>query len=138
MAPTLRGFQGIKQCVQYLASHPHKPIFYPSNYDYGSNVIKLTWSGDQVDYHTTKNCLEYHQDADHARIFNRRRSVSCIIHTLLGASVCWKLQIHPAIASDSTDGEIRCMYKAVKKTKVIRRYMEALALHTDEPTVLFS
>ena len=27
------------------------------------------------------------------------------------------------------------MYKAVKKTKFIRRYMEALALHTGEPTV---
>ena len=31
VAPTLTGFQGIKLCVQYLASHPHKPIFYPSN-----------------------------------------------------------------------------------------------------------
>ena len=39
------------------------------------------------------------------------------------------------MASDSTDGEIRCMYKAVKKTKVIRRYMEALALYTGAPTV---
>ena len=27
------------------------------------------------------------------------------------------------------------MYKAVKKTKAIQRYMEALALHTGEPTV---
>ena len=27
VAPTLPGFQGIKQCVQYLDSHPHKPIF---------------------------------------------------------------------------------------------------------------
>ena len=27
------------------------------------------------------------------------------------------------------------MYKAVRKTKAIRRYMEALALHTGTPTV---
>ena len=27
VAPTLPGFQGIKCCVQYLDSHPHKPIF---------------------------------------------------------------------------------------------------------------
>ena len=34
VAPTLPGFQGIKRCVQYLSSHPHKPIFYPSkSYD---------------------------------------------------------------------------------------------------------
>ena len=35
VAPTLPGFQGIKLSVKYLTSHPHKPIFYPSNYYYG-------------------------------------------------------------------------------------------------------
>ena len=55
VSPTLPGFQDIKRCVQYLASHPHKPIFYPYNSDDGSNVIRLTWSGNQVEYHTTKN-----------------------------------------------------------------------------------
>ena len=32
VAPTLPDFQGINRCVQYMDSHPHKPIFYPSNY----------------------------------------------------------------------------------------------------------
>ena len=54
---TLPGFQIIKRCIQYLDSHPHKTIFYPSNYYDGSNVIILTWNGDQVEYHTTPNCL---------------------------------------------------------------------------------
>ena len=31
VAPTLLVFQGIKICVQYLAIHPHRPIFYPYN-----------------------------------------------------------------------------------------------------------
>ena len=31
VAPTLPGFQGIKRFFRYLASHPHKPIFYPYN-----------------------------------------------------------------------------------------------------------
>ena len=30
VAHTLPGFQGIKRCVKYLASHPHKSIYYPS------------------------------------------------------------------------------------------------------------
>ena len=42
VAPNLTGFQSIKQCVQYLASRPHKPILYHSNYYYGSNVSILT------------------------------------------------------------------------------------------------
>ena len=34
-APTLPGFQGIKHCVKYMASLPHKPICYPYNSYYG-------------------------------------------------------------------------------------------------------
>ena len=41
VAPTLPGFQCIKRCVKYLSSHPHKHIFYPSNYFDGSNFIRL-------------------------------------------------------------------------------------------------
>ena len=62
--------------------------------------------------HTTHNCLECHQYADHARIINIRRPVSGIIHTLIGVSFCLKVQIQPAIAYKSIDIEIRCMYKS--------------------------
>ena len=48
VTPTLPCFQGIKRYVQYMASHPHKTIFYPSIYYEGSNVIRLTWSGNRV------------------------------------------------------------------------------------------
>ena len=58
IAPTLPGFQGIKRCVKYLASNPHKPIFYPYNYFGGSNVIILTMSGDKMEDYTTHHCLE--------------------------------------------------------------------------------
>ena len=104
VTPTLPGFQGIKRCVQYMDRYPHKPIFYLYNSYDGSNVIRLTWSGNQVEDHTTQNCLEYTQDADHAIILNRRRSVSGIIHTLLGVAVFWKVKIQPDISFDSTYG----------------------------------
>ena len=42
VAHTLPGLQGIKRCVQYLASQPHKPIFTTYNSYYVSNVIRLT------------------------------------------------------------------------------------------------
>ena len=135
VAPILPGFQYIKFCVPYLYSHPHKPIFYPSNYYGGSNFIRVKWSGNQVEDYKTQNCLEFYQDADHAIIFNKRQSVSGIIHTMLGVYVFCQLQIKEAIASDYTDGEIRFMCKSVKKNKVIRRYMEALAIHTCAPSV---
>ena len=63
VTPNVSGFQGIKLCIQYMASHPHKPIFYD-----GSNFIRLTWILIQVKDYTTQNSLEFHQDEDHARI----------------------------------------------------------------------
>ena len=106
IAPNLPGFQGIKSRVQYMDSHLHKPIFYPSNYCGGSNVIIITWSGNKVEDNTKENCLECHQYTDHYRTLNIRRSVSGILRALLGFSVCCKLYIRPDISSESTDGEI--------------------------------
>ena len=88
VSPNLPGFQGIKCWVQYMASHTHKPIFYISNSYDGSNVIRIIWSGNKVEYHTTQNYLECNKYADHSIIINIRRSVSGIIHTLLGVSAC--------------------------------------------------
>ena len=87
VAPTLTGFQVIKHYVQYLDIHPHKPIFYPYNSYDGSSAIRLTWSGNQVEYYKTQNCLEFHQDADHVRILNRIRSFSGILHTLIKVAI---------------------------------------------------
>ena len=55
VAPTLPFFQGTKHCAEYLASHPHRPIFYPSNYHVESNFIRLTRGCNQVKDYTTKN-----------------------------------------------------------------------------------
>ena len=104
VAPTLTGFLGIKICIWYLGSHPHKPILYPSNYYDGSNFIILKWSGNTVEAYTTQNFLKFHQDEYHAIILNRRRSVSGNIHNILGVSIYWKVQIKPYVASESTDG----------------------------------
>ena len=100
MATTPPGFQGIKRCIIYMASHPHKLIFYRSNYYDGSNVIRLTRSGNKSEDYTTHNCLEFHQYVDHSRILKRRRQVSGILYTLFGVAVCWKVKIQPYIAYD--------------------------------------
>ena len=109
MEPIFNGFQSIKICVQYMASHSHKPTLYPSNYYYGSNFIRLTGSGNKVEDYTTQNCLELHQYADHDIILNKIQSVLGIIHTMICVYVLRKLQIQPYIASESTDGEILYM-----------------------------
>ena len=57
VAHTIPGLQGINRFIQYMASHTHKNIFYPYNTHDGSNVIRLTWSGNQVEDNTTHNFL---------------------------------------------------------------------------------
>ena len=74
VAPNLSGFQGLKHCIQYLASHPHKTIFYHYNSYDDLNVIRLTQSGNQVEEYTTQNCLKWHQYEDHAKTLNRKWS----------------------------------------------------------------
>ena len=92
-----------------MASHPHKTIIYPYNSYYGSNIIRLTWSGNKVEGCTTQNFLEYHQDAGDSIIINRRRSFSGLIHTLLGVAVLCKVHIQPSVASVFTYRQIRYM-----------------------------
>ena len=43
-----------------MASHLHKPILYPSDSHYGSNCIRLTYIGNQVEDSTTQNFPECH------------------------------------------------------------------------------
>ena len=57
------------------------------------------------------------------------------MNTIINVSIFWKIQIKPSVASEYTDGEIRCMYKSVKKTKEIWFCMGALEPHTGSPTL---
>ena len=106
MAHTLPGFQVLISCIQYLASHPHKPIFNISNYSDGSNITRLTQSGIKIEDYTSQKFLECHQEIDHAIILKIRQKCSGIIHTLLGIVACWKLQIQLDVSSESTYEQI--------------------------------
>ena len=57
VSPTLPGLKVINISIKYLSSHRTKHISYPSNYYDGLNVIRLTWSGNQVEYHKTDRLM---------------------------------------------------------------------------------
>ena len=118
ISPTLPVFQGIKGSVKFISAYPHNPIFYPSHCHYGYNVISITCSGNYVEYYATHHLFQFHQYVNHARIINRNQYLSVIIHT--------QVQIQPSFDSNCTDGEIRCMYKTINKTKFVWHKMESL------------
>ena len=117
VAPTLPYFQGLHFCILYLDNHSNNPVFYPYNSYDVSNIIRPTYRSTQDEDYTTHNSLEFRKYNYYYIINNRRRSVSDIMHTLIVISILCKVQIQPSLASDSTDVEIRYMYKAVKNTK---------------------
>ena len=64
VAPTITGFQGIKQCVKYLDSHPHKPIFIlliirmvQISSDLHVAGIKLKTTQPRIFYTAIKTCI---------------------------------------------------------------------------------
>ena len=79
MAPSLPVLQGIESCIYYMEINPNKPICNTYNYYDGSNVIRITWSENQVEEYITQSCLECNQDVDNALIINIRWSVLGII-----------------------------------------------------------
>ena len=57
VSPTIPGLQFLNCCIQYMSSHPHKPIFDPSHYYDGWKFIRFTCSGNQVECYTTQNFI---------------------------------------------------------------------------------
>ena len=75
------------KAIQFIDTHHHKPIFYPSIFYDGSNATRIMWSGDQVGGFTTQFFFEYHQDVDNEIILNWMCYASVIIYMIIVAAV---------------------------------------------------
>ena len=85
MASNSLHFQGIKRCIQYLDSYPHKLSFILLILI--MDQISSGLHGVGIKLHK-QNSIECHQDANYARVLNIRRSVLGSINILLGVLVC--------------------------------------------------
>ena len=88
-----------------------------------------------MEYYTTQNFLACHQYADHVQIISRWWYVYGIINTLLDIYFFWRIKIQPDVDSDSTEVEIKWLYKNSKNNKSIWQYTESLGIPIAAKTV---
>jgi hypothetical protein len=121
-APNAAAFAGHYKILRYLATHPHRPIFFPRLPMTGSQEIRVDYDPPKIDSIELPNSLIECVDADHARDHATRRSVYCIILMINVVAIHWKMQQQKCIATHSTDSETRGIFAGTKTRNVPPRY----------------
>jgi hypothetical protein len=114
-APNAASFAGLYRVLRYLATHLHRPIFYPRQPLTGTHEIRVEFDPPKSMSMELPNGLIELVDADHARDMATRRSCHCVIAMLNGVAVHWKMQQQKCIATMSTDSEARGCFAATKE-----------------------
>jgi hypothetical protein len=135
VAPTEVSFQALKRIARYIATHPHKPFFYPRNVSIdGTTMLRHEYDEGYYEETPVLNHLECFQDAGLARDLIDRRSMAAQFHFLFGVATDWKIGKQLATAAHSTDAELRSMFTAVKTTLALRAFMMHLGYGPPKPT----
>jgi hypothetical protein len=138
-APTTASFQGLHRICRYLATKPHRPLFYPSNPSNGSNVVVFTWSPTDTERKSFSNDLLCFNDASDAQDLQDLRSVLCNVHTLGGTAIAWESKKSTSsIPLHSTDFDIRSNSRATKRTKSSVTFSYRYFFHpVDKPITIY-
>jgi hypothetical protein len=136
-APTTASFQGLHRICRYLATKPHRPLFYPSNPSSGTNVVVFSWSPSDVEKRSFSNELLCFNDAGDPQDLQDLRSVLCNIHTLGGTAIAWESKKSTSIPLHSTDSEIRSNSRATKRTKIFRHFLLSIGHPVDRPITIY-
>ena len=114
-APNAAAFAGLYRILRYLATHPHRPIFYPRRPVTDVHELRFEYDAPSFESITLPNGLLEMVDSDHARDNATRRSCHCVLALLCGVAIHWKMQQQKCIAIHSTDSEIRGAFAATKE-----------------------
>lgn len=148
-APNTAAFQGLYRILRYLATHPHRPIFYPAGIsldDY--QELRVDFDAPNFESMNIPNGLCEVVDADHARDHATRKSHHCVIALLIGVAVHWKMMQQKCVALHSTDSEIRGNFAATKEglklqdiglfIRIPTRNVRPLPIYTDSQPAIDS
>lgn len=148
-APNTASFQGLYRMLRFLATHMHRPIFYPAGMsldDY--QELRVDFDPPNFESMDIPNGLIAVDDADHARDHATRRSHDCTIALVCGVAIHWKMNQQKCIAIHSTDSELRGNFSATKEclklqeiAKFIRvptKNIKPLPIYTDSQPAIDS
>ena len=136
-APTAAAFAGLRRICRYLATHPHRPLFFPRHPLGKSSPVTFCWSPTDSEKQAFRHDLQCFNDAGDPQDLHDLRSILCNIHTLGGTAVAWESKKSSSIPLHSTDSEIRSNSRATLRTKVFRHFLLSIGHIVDGPVPIF-
>ena len=115
-------FIGLKHGAHNLNSNVNRHIIYTYGADIaGTKLLWCMYGNEQFGEHIICNGLELFVDDDHARAVSDSCSISCILFTLLGVDVNWKVGKQPCIVTPYTNSEVHafCIVTKIKSISLI-------------------
>ena len=134
ISPTPVTFHTLNHLLCYMYYHPHLPIVYR----YGTHDVTLQSytikdHAEILDSEKYQGLMVY-IDADFARDLNNRRSVSRNIIEYNGTVIVWGAHTQTVPGTCTNITETTSIYKGVKKTLEIRRFLESINDSVSGPT----
>ena len=137
-APTAAAFAGLRRICRYIATKPHRPLYYPANPSERTNIISFEFGPDEKETITMSNNLTCFNDAGDAQDLMDQRSILCNTHTLGGTCVTWEAKKSSSIPLHSTDSELRSnSSRANQRTKVLRHFLTSIGHVITNPVVIY-
>ena len=132
--PNKPAFIGLEHLMQYLHSHLHEPIFYPTKFTPTPSPITYTFSRKQtLDYFLPSHTV-YFSDSAFGNILPSRRSMQSNCSLYNGTITSWSTNVQTSIAADSTDAELRSLYCTTKKIISFSHFLTSSGLHKAHPS----
>ena len=113
--PNKPAFIALEHLMQYLHTHVHNPIYYPSIPATTTRPITYNFSPTQTRTYYLPSLPVYFSDSSFANILPQRRSMQSNCSLFNGTITSWSTNIQTTIAADPTDAELRSLYSTIKK-----------------------
>ena len=126
--PNKPAFLALEHLMQYLHSHLHEPIFYPSTFQQDLQKITYQFSPKQSATYELSSYPVFFSDSSFANILPNRRSMQSNCGLFNGVVTSWGTNIQTSIASNSTDAEIRSIYTTTKKIVAFTHFLTSSAI----------
>ena len=130
-APNAAAFAGLYRVLRFLATHEHRPVFYPPSSMTGFEELRVDFDSPNFkSIQLPKSAISI-VDSDHARDNASRKSHHCVFSLINGVIVHNKVQQQKATALHSTHSEIIGSLAATKQSIYIQDICTFLRLPND-------
>jgi hypothetical protein len=130
-APNAAAFAGLYRALRYIATHPHRPIMYPSKDLSGYEELRVDFDSPNFKSMDLPNKPLQMADSDHARDTSTRRYIHNVVALINGVCVGQKTKQQRATALHSTHSEIIGGLQATKEAGYLQDICTFIGLEND-------